>query len=608
MKNLKSTLAVLFCGMALFYMTFSRPHNQAIGWDVFGYYLYLPATFYHHDIQLKDISWAEAARAEYNLSGTLYQLHHVSDGHHVIQYTSGMAIMYLPAFAAGHYAASITGHKQDGFSEPYQLAISIWSCLVACAGLYVLRKLLLNYFSDEITAVVILLIVFATNYFVTLGRSPALSHNYLFLCYALLLHNTIRWHNSKEIINMAGMALPLGMACLTRPTELVAILIPVFWDTDGVKSAWQKIKSTILHHRNQLMVFVAIMFLCAMPQLLYWKTVTGHFIFNSYANPGEGFDFLTPHTFNFLFSFRKGWLLYTPLILIALMGVVYVWRNHKSIRLSLVIFILLNLFIVSSWSCWWYAQCYSQRAMIQSYPVIALLLGFVLLWMSKWSQTKRITGAIVIVLLSALTVFQSWQYDNYILDGSRITKDFYFAVFGKTKIEEEDKKLLLINRSMDGSLNFEDRSNYTSSLLFRYDSLPAIAGSAPQPVDTSMHKGEWLSEQTAFSKEFKIKWKDLTTQDHCWLIVEADVFCPEDFKSEDLCIVTTVERKGDNYGYFAGSIPADSITKNSWNKLTYQYLTPEVRSPHDKIKIYGWYRGKSRVFLKNIEVTKWEPK
>lgn len=591
----------------MFFMTFSRSHKQAISWDVFGYYLYLPATFYHHDIALDDITWAENARVKYDLSGTLYQIHPVDGGGHVIQYTSGMAIMYLPAFVGGHLGAAISGAEQDGFSEPYQLAISIWSCLIAIAGLFVLRKILLYYFNDLITTTVMLLIVFATNYLITLGRSPALSHNYLFLCYTLLIWNTIQWHNSKKLINMVGIAIPLGMACLTRPTELVAIFIPLFWNTVGIRSTWEKIKSTWLNHRNQVWVFVGLMTLCAMPQLIYWKMVTDHFVFNSYTNPGEGFDFLSPHTANFLLSFRKGWFVYTPIMFVALFGLIYLWKKQKQIGLSFVIFIALNLYIISSWSCWWYAHCYSQRAMLQSYPLMAILLGFVFLGLSESSKTKKIIGTVLISSIAFLTVFQSWQYDNNILDGSRITKEYYFEVFGTTVAREENKKLLLINRSLDGSMDFENRDKYQSTILYRYDTLSEITSSEKQTVDTASYRGEWLSPEKAFSREYKIRWEDLTTFDHCWLTIEAEIFCPEDYKVDDLCIVTTVERKGDNYGYAAMSIKPDSLRANAWNKITYDYLTPEVRSGKDRLKIYAWYKGQSRSFLRNIIVTKWEP-
>jgi len=129
---------------------------------------------------------------------------------------------------------------------------------------------------------------------------------------------------------------------------------------------------------------------------------------------------------------------------------------------------------------------------------MAILLGFVLMCLGQLSPAKKTLGAILISSAALLTVFQSWQYDNNILDGSRITKEYYLRVFGETIAKDEDKKLLLISRSLDGSMDFENREEYKSTLLYRYDTLREIVNSESQMVDTATYKGEWLSPEKAF--------------------------------------------------------------------------------------------------------------
>jgi hypothetical protein len=45
-------------------------------------------------------------------------------------------------------------------------------------------------------------------------------------------------------------------------------------------------------------------------QLILWNYQTGSFFIWPYK--GEGFDFLNPHIYGVLFSFRKGLFIYTP--------------------------------------------------------------------------------------------------------------------------------------------------------------------------------------------------------------------------------------------------------------------------------------------------------
>ncbi|MFO7610005.1 MAG: hypothetical protein R6X35_12570, partial [Candidatus Krumholzibacteriia bacterium] len=58
----------------------------------------------------------------------------------------------------------------------------------------------------------------------------------------------------------------------------------------------------------------------------FWgQTSTGQFVFNSYME--EGFFFLKPKFFHGLFSYRKGWLVYSPVMTMAIIG--FIWMRYK---------------------------------------------------------------------------------------------------------------------------------------------------------------------------------------------------------------------------------------------------------------------------------------
>lgn len=66
------------------------------------------------------------------------------------------------------------------------------------------------------------------------------------------------------------------------------------------------------------------------PQFLYWKHVTGQFIFFSYKNT-EGFDFMKPHILNVLFSFKKSLFVYTPVLIFVVAGFFWVEEVFSSL-------------------------------------------------------------------------------------------------------------------------------------------------------------------------------------------------------------------------------------------------------------------------------------
>lgn len=155
----------------------------------------------------------------------------------------------------------------------------------------------------------------------------------------------------------------------------------------------------------------AIVMCCAMPQLIYWKVATGHFFTNSYANHGEGLDFLTPHTWSFLFSFRKGWFVYTPIMLLAVVGLIRAYRTKRDFAWAAIIFFVINIYIASSWTTWWYAGSFSQRTMVQTYPLMMVLIGITIQWLSALRFYKWVCWSLV-SLFAFHNVFQSWQYEK----------------------------------------------------------------------------------------------------------------------------------------------------------------------------------------------------
>src|SRR5690606_20575959 len=55
-------------------------------------------------------------------------------------------------------------------------------------------------------------------------------------------------------------------------------------------------------------------------QMIYWKTQTGHWLYFSYE--GEQFYFDNPHIIDGLFGYRKGLLVYSPILIFGFAGLI----------------------------------------------------------------------------------------------------------------------------------------------------------------------------------------------------------------------------------------------------------------------------------------------
>jgi len=597
MKNpiLKAVLLVIVLFIIINNLIFF-PSN-ILCWDVFGYYLYLPLKFIYHDIGIHDESVIHSILEQYNNSGTFYQAVKLPDGNHVMKYTMGLSILYSPFFFIGHIIAKLSGFAADGFSAPYQYSIFFGGIIYSVLAILVLTRVLIRFFSERITAIVLIIVVFSTNYIlhITMVGQNANSHNHLFLAYSLILWLTILWHESHKLKHVVLLAIVCGLSILSRPSEIVCLAIPLLWGITDRKTFIQKIQ-ILLRNYYQVLIFIAILAIIGSFQFIYWKIQTGKFLYYSYGgNSGEGLEFFSPYLFKVLFSFRKGWLIYTPVMIFAIIGFIPMFRKNKAIFLALTIYFIFNLYIVSSWSTWWYAQSFSQRALIPSYVVLAIPLGYFLIWLWEQKKSLKTVGMGVLACLFLLNIFQTIQYAKGTIDGDRMTRAYYFAVFGKLKPTEEDKRLLLVNRSFDTTESLANEADYTSRLLQELgfevidtiDSIPAFSGYSSFQLDSV----------NIYTPTIESTYEQLTEKDHAWIKVTALVYPTEDYIQNPFSLVMHFNHKDYPYKYKAYDSENMNLQINQWNKVTYFYLTPEVRKPYDNLKVYFWNRGTSKVYI-----------
>ncbi len=366
---------ILYIGMLLmvyasfiYYPKWKMAGTEAtISWDVSGYYLYLPALFIYRDI--KELKWKPAIDAKYYPSSSPYQAYQHRSGNQVLKYTAGLAILYSPFFLIAHSIAIPLGYEADGYSRVYQFFISLGSIVWAFAGLWYFRKWILKFFDEWSTSLILVIIVFATNYFDYASITGAMSHNYLFTLYAILLYSIDNFYSSNKNHWFYLSCFVTGLMVLIRPTEIISILLLIGWQTDNIKSLTSRIHH-LLRSQKRLLIGCLCFLFFPLVQSVYWKYVAGEWIVYSYQE--FGFSWLEGHhILQGLFSYRAGWLVYTPVMILSLAGMFYALRKTDQNKRLNLLFILLSLYLTFAWDEWTYGGSLSQRALVQHYPIMA---------------------------------------------------------------------------------------------------------------------------------------------------------------------------------------------------------------------------------------------
>lgn len=277
--------------------------SYALSWDNYGYYLHLPAFVIHHDIGIENRSWLDSLNNKYQKDRPFYQTWPGQKNRLVNVYPVGFAVFNFPFFLIGHASAKIFGYEADGLSPPYQWAMILSALFYGILGFWFLRNLLIRYFDDRLTAVLLLMIGLGTNLYYYATYECMLPHIFLFAADTLLILLTIKWHERPNWKIATSIGVILGLITITRPSEIVWILIPLFWNVSG----WGTLKSKIrllIQNSFHVLLLIGGMMLIGSLQLFYWKYTSGNwFSFNH----TEGFDFFHPFTIKVLFSYKKGW-------------------------------------------------------------------------------------------------------------------------------------------------------------------------------------------------------------------------------------------------------------------------------------------------------------
>jgi len=403
--------------------------------DINHYYSYLPATFIHHDLSLnfikKDIN--EFAKHYWPIVGP--------KGDWVIVTTMGLSILYAPFFLIIHYPLEWTGQSSLGFTEPYQLALILSSLFYVAIGLHLLRKILLAHFSQTTTAITIIGVVLATNLLYYVVDEPAMSHAYNFALITAFVYFTMKWHKSPGIAVSIWLGLLAGLITLIRPTNVLVIVVFAFWGITSLKDL--NAKFSLFYRKYYLVLFMVIAaFFIWLPQFIYWKYTTGQYLFFSYGDKGK-FFFTNPQILNTLFSYRKGWFLYTPIMITAIAGLYFLFRRHRGVFIPVLIFMVANIWVISSWWLWWYGGSYGLRAYIDSYSIAALPFAALVSW--AFDNRKKWIQVVTLILLSAFifhNFFQIEQYRRGAIDYVSMTREAYWESFGKIKPSERFYHLL----------------------------------------------------------------------------------------------------------------------------------------------------------------------
>jgi hypothetical protein len=330
------------------------------------------------------------------------------------------------------------------------------------------------------------------------------------------------------------------------------------------------------------------------PQLLYHWYLFGSVIHYAYSD--EGFFFNAPHLIEALFSYRNGWLVYTPIMLFSVVGIFFLRKRVPEIFVASILGLPVYYFILASWWCWWFVG-FGNRAYINMYPLLAFSLAALVAYLYEKLRAGWVLFNCIVLGAIVLNVFQSTQFHTGILHWDSETKEHYWHVFGSSQRKQLQDLLLAtpINeaakRDQDSvySINFQTIDTQVLDFESAPDTLKGFKGRRSTSAAFSGDTGLFIPVNHEFAAQLLLPVAEGATHYYvtAWIKGENEHHIAVDAQDEEI-----------PYLYLSQEI---SERKGTWKKLHMLAYLPEG-SNYSQLLFYVWNPKKTPFMLDNIEV------
>lgn len=441
--------------------------------DVAEYYQYMPALWIHNDISFQ---FTDQLPAEQHRNFTLFD---ISEGKRTGKMSLGMSLVWTPAFLMAHVWANLAGYPADGFSFPYMAMLYVFNFLCVVLGFYYLLKVLLNYFPPPAAILSAFLMVFASNLLYYSVYQAGMSHVVNFFLMSLLLYQADSFYRKMTFRRAFLIGILMGLLSLIRPTNAIALVLFSLWGVNGWDALRERFVWFFREYRYTLLLLAGIL-IPWIPQFVYWKWLTGSFLFYTYGVKGEGFFFGNPQIANVLFSYRNGWLVYSPVMFFVLIGFVILFLQKNKNAFPVALSFLLVLYIMASWWCWWFGGAFGGRSFIDIYPALAFPMASFLLFTGNRSRAFKLVMLGILPLLVILNFHLTSHASKGIISADSMTREAYWQSVKYRKPLPGYKYLLVnpdYNSALKGIYFVNDQSEYApmDEALFLKDLMETIS-------------------------------------------------------------------------------------------------------------------------------------
>jgi hypothetical protein len=394
--------------ISLFVLSLPAVTTRIYSSDEIQYYAYLRSLWFDHDLSFENEYQYFYDRGIARSDGfheTFLELR-TDTGRRINFGTIGCAILWSPFYAVGDLAARVSGAPRDGFSKPYVAAVAygsaVYGFLALVLAIRCAARLGYNGFVGALA------VWFGTPLLFYMYLAPPFSHACSAFAVALFTWVWLRVRGEWPARGLVALAAAGALMIAVREQDVFfGVAAAVDYAVCVARGARRDVRG--------LLAAIACFLVVYAPQLAAYKIVNGHF--GPHASVSNKMHWWSPHAWQVMFDAQHGYIVWTPLALFAILGLVALPSRRD--RMILLLMIALQVYIGGSVESWTVAGGFGQRRLVAVTAV--LVIGYAALW----SAASRGPARSALVAVTVLAVY--WNL--------ALTAEFATGLMDRQKLE-----------------------------------------------------------------------------------------------------------------------------------------------------------------------------
>ncbi len=320
----------------------------------------------------------------------------------------GTAILWSPFYAVGHLVA-VTGQwlgstvPADGYSKPYLWAITFGSAFYALAGLLLSYALCRTLVGQVAAFWATLSVWLGTPVIFYSHLAPGYSHAASLFAVALFLFLWNHWRDQLTIRRAIALGIVGGLVAMIREQDALFLAVPALYAAYGVLSTirqqqWQ----AALRPIGAILVVGISAIITYLPQLLTYQILNG--VPRPNKDVSDKMNILSPNFWDVMTDPAHALPYWSPIVLVAIVGLLFLIRHNPRLGLALIIGFLLTWYINGAIKTWTTKGSFGARRFLNCTPIFVVGLAYAYERLLSYHQANRRLGRLLVPIITLLAI------------------------------------------------------------------------------------------------------------------------------------------------------------------------------------------------------------